>query len=113
MKIDIQRLCNLSYDLEEVDILDNDKLEYAFRNFQPEAVMHFAGLKSVAESFKVPEKYYRENVVGLLNILQLMEKYSCENIVFSSSATVYGLPTILPITEEHGLILFLRMGVQN
>ncbi|WP_340242934.1 UDP-glucose 4-epimerase GalE [Roseobacter sp. HKCCA2468] len=103
VKIEIQRLCNLSYDLEEVDILDNDKLECAFRNFQPEAVMHFAGLKAVAESFKVPEKYYRENVVGLLNILQLMEKYSCKNIVFSSSATVYGLPTILPITEEHGL----------
>lgn len=97
----IQRLCNTSYKLEEVDILDINKLEYTFQDFHPEVVMHFSGLKSVAESFRVPDKYYRENVVGLLNVLQAMEKYSCNNIIFSSSATVYGTPTVLPITEEN------------
>eukprot|EP01006_Ploeotia_vitrea_P041898 TRINITY_DN66583_c1_g1_i1.p1 TRINITY_DN66583_c1_g1~~TRINITY_DN66583_c1_g1_i1.p1 ORF type:complete len:381 (+),score=164.34 TRINITY_DN66583_c1_g1_i1:54-1196(+) len=75
----------------EVDLCDYERLEELFKS-RPrfDAVIHFAGLKAVGESVQQPLRYYQNNLTGTLNLLELMEKYGCTNIVFSSSATVYG-----------------------
>jgi UDP-arabinose 4-epimerase len=82
------------------DILDADALSAAFRTHRPEAVMHFAALAYVGESFRFPARYYRTNVTGTHQLLQAMLSYDCGDIVFSSSCATYGIPTELPITEE-------------
>ncbi len=74
-----------------------------FSNFVPEVVIHFAGLKSVAESIEEPAKYYDVNVGGTAILVDVMNITGCKNIVFSSSATVYGPPVDLPCNEEHPL----------
>ena len=83
------------------DIRDSDALDVIFNSFKPEAVIHFAGLKAVGESVAEPLKYYDVNVRGSISLLTAMTKYKCYNIVFSSSATVYGKPKYLPYDEEH------------
>ncbi|MBP5744924.1 MAG: UDP-glucose 4-epimerase GalE, partial [Lachnospiraceae bacterium] len=65
-----------------------------------EAVIHFAGLKAVGESVEKPLLYYENNISGTINLLKSMNEHSCKNIIFSSSATVYGTPAFVPITEE-------------
>lgn len=87
----------------EVDMLDIDAMERCFREHAFDSVIHFAGLKAVGESTQVPIKYYHNNITGTLNLLILMEKYNVNNIVFSSSATVYGTPKTVPITEDFPL----------
>lgn len=82
------------------DILDRPFLEDIFSQYQFSAVIHFAGLKAVGESVLEPLKYYENNVSGTINLLQVMAKFSVKNFVFSSSATVYGDPASLPITEN-------------
>lgn len=82
------------------DVLDKTHLDAVFKAHQFFAVVHFAGLKAVGESTKNPLKYYQNNVVGTLNLLELMAKYGVKNCVFSSSATVYGSSNRLPITED-------------
>lgn len=82
------------------DILDMDLLRQTFAAHSFFAVIHFAGLKAVGESVQKPLWYYQNNVVGTLNLLQVMQEYIVNNIVFSSSATVYGNPKKLPITED-------------
>ena len=72
-------------------------------DFRPEAVLHFAGLKAVGESIDIPLTYYRENVVATINLLQVLDAVDCRHIVFSSSATVYGMPQYLPCDENHPL----------
>ena len=69
----------------------------------PDAVIRFAGLKAVAASSKVPLEYYDTNVLGKLRLLESMDKAGCKRIVFSSFATVYGLPVYLPYDEKHQL----------
>lgn len=71
-----------------------------FKENKIDAVIHFAGLKAVGESTKIPLTYYHNNITGTLHLLMLMEKYDVNNIVFSSSATVYGIPKTVPITED-------------
>ena len=91
------------FDFYEVDLLDEEKLEQVFKENNIESVMHFAGLKAVGESVAKPIEYYHNNITGTLILLKLMKKYNCKRIVFSSSATVYGNPAELPITEDFPL----------
>ncbi|HHB95389.1 MAG TPA: UDP-glucose 4-epimerase GalE, partial [Campylobacterales bacterium] len=74
-------------------------LEKVFNEYKIDAVIHFAGLKAVGESVDKPLKYYDNNVTGTINLCEVMSKYGCKSIVFSSSATVYGNPASNPITE--------------
>ncbi|KAG0217675.1 hypothetical protein BGX31_000164 [Mortierella sp. GBA43] len=85
----------------KVDILDAVALERVFQLHKFSACIHFAGLKAVGESAQIPLGYYQTNVTGTLNLIQLLEKYNCKNFIFSSSATVYGLPVSdAPIKED-------------
>jgi UDP-glucose 4-epimerase len=83
------------------DIRDANVLDKIFNIFKPEAVVHFAGLKAVGESVADPVNYYDVNVGGSISLLTAMSKAGCNNIVFSSSATVYGNPEYLPYDEKH------------
>ena len=87
----------------EADLLDRQKVEEIFENNSIEAVIHFAGLKAVGESVEKPMEYYYNNIGSTLVLTQTMAKYGCKKIVFSSSATVYGDPLSVPITEDFPL----------
>jgi len=87
----------------ELDLLDKEKLENVFKENKIEVVIHFAGLKAVGESVEKPIEYYHNNITGTLVLLELMKKYNCKKIVFSSSATVYGVPKTVPIKESFPL----------
>jgi len=91
--------CELQF--MNADIRDSSALADIFSTFKPEAVIHFAGLKAVGESVTDPLLYYDINVGGSIFLLTAMSKAGCNNIVFSSSATVYGKPEYLPYDEEH------------
>lgn len=82
------------------DILDAQLLDTIFTLHSFEAVIHFAGLKAVGESVEQPLMYYHNNVTGSVVLCEVMAKHGCKNLVFSSSATVYGDPVALPITED-------------
>jgi len=84
----------------EIDILDRRGLESIFSAERFDAVIHFAGLKAVGQSVAQPLTYYQNNVVGSVTLFQVMDKYDVRNLVFSSSATVYGDPKSLPIRED-------------
>jgi len=83
------------------DILDTDSLDQVFKQYNPDAVIHFAAFAYVGESVQHPEKYYQNNVNGTLSLLSSMRKNDCTNIVVSSSCATYGLPQQVPITESH------------
>ncbi len=85
------------------DLLDRDALEEIFKKEQIDAVMHFAGLKAVGESVAQPLRYYQNNITGTLILCDVMHKYGVKNLVFSSSATVYGNPHKVPISEDFPL----------
>ena len=84
----------------EVDLLDRDALNEIFEKEIIEAVIHFAGLKAVGESVAKPLEYYHNNITGTLILCDVMRNHGVKSIVFSSSATVYGDPAFVPITEE-------------
>jgi len=84
----------------EADILDKEAMEKIFSTEKIDAVIHFAGLKAVGESVAKPLEYYHNNITGTLILCGVMRKYGVKNIIFSSSATVYGNPAFVPITEE-------------
>ena len=84
----------------EVDINDKEALSKIFAEENIESVIHFAGLKAVGESVKMPLEYYQNNVTGTLVLLEVMREHNVKTIVFSSSATVYGMPKTVPITED-------------
>ena len=84
----------------EGDMIDRNILEKIFSENEIDAVIDFAAYKAVGESVKKPIEYYTNNVSTVLVLLDVMKKYNCKNLVFSSSATVYGDPEIIPITEE-------------
>lgn len=84
----------------KADILDRQALEEIFSGEKVDAVIHFAGLKAVGESVQKPWEYYENNIAGTLTLLDVMRKHNVKNIIFSSSATVYGNPAVIPITEE-------------
>ena len=85
----------------ECDMRNKLDLLEVFNAWRPELVIHLAGLKAVGESVAEPLRYYENNVLGTLNMLQAMEYYECKKLVFSSSATVYGSPQYIPIDERH------------
>ena len=85
----------------EIDIRNKDKLSQFFNEHQFSAVIHFAGLKSVSESIVNPDLYHDNNVVGSQNLIDCIKEQSIKNVIFSSSATVYGDPQYLPIDEDH------------
>jgi len=87
--------------LYQGDIQDRKLLQKIFNTHKIDGVIHFAGLKSVAESIQNPLEYYNNNVVGTITLLQEMQKAQLKTIIFSSSATVYGTPTTLPVKETH------------
>ena len=84
----------------KADILDKAALEEIFEKENIESCIHFAGLKAVGESVAKPWEYYNNNITGTLVLVDVMKKYGCKNIIFSSSATIYGDPAFIPITEE-------------
>ena len=84
----------------ETDIRDREGLEEIFTKEKIDGVIHFAGLKAVGESVEKPWEYYDNNITGTLTLVDVMRKHGCKNIIFSSSATVYGDPAFVPITEE-------------
>ena len=84
----------------EGDVCNLELLEEIFNNNQIDAVMHFAGYKAVGESVREPIKYYENNLVSTLHLCKKMLEHGCNKFIFSSSATVYGDPEVLPITEE-------------
>ncbi len=84
----------------EGDIRSYEDLEKVFSNEKIDAVIHFAGLKAVGESVAKPWEYYNNNITGTLTLIDVMRRHGCKNIIFSSSATVYGDPAEIPITEE-------------
>lgn len=83
-----------------VDLLDSDGVRDVFKKENIDAVIHFAGLKAVGESVAKPWEYYNNNIAGSLNLCKVMMENNVKNIIFSSSATVYGDPKEIPITEE-------------
>ncbi len=87
----------------EGDVCNKLLLESIFKEHKIDAVIHFAGYKAVGESVKKPLKYYQNNLISTLTLLEVMEKYECKKLVFSSSATVYGNPEKLPIKEDFSL----------
>ena len=97
----VRGITNRELQFMNADIRDANALDNIFNTFKPEAVIHFAGLKAVGESVANPLKYYEVNVGGSVSLLSAMSKAECDNIVFSSSATVYGDPQYLPYDEEH------------
>lgn len=84
----------------KADILDRAALDEIFEKEGVDAVIHFAGLKAVGESVAKPWEYYENNIAGTLTLVDVMRKHGVKNIIFSSSATVYGDPAFVPITEE-------------
>lgn len=96
----IQKITGKSVIFYETDILDKEGLEKIFTEEKIDAVIHFAGLKAVGESVYKPLEYYHNNITGTLNLCDVMRNHGVKNIIFSSSATVYGDPAQIPITEE-------------
>ncbi len=96
----IETITGKSVKLYEADVADAEKLEKIFEENKIDAVIHFAGLKAVGESVQKPIMYYRNNLDTTLTLLETMKKYGCNKIIFSSSATVYGDPDRVPITED-------------
>ncbi|MEA3545658.1 MAG: UDP-glucose 4-epimerase GalE [Thermodesulfobacteriota bacterium] len=84
----------------QADVRDRDALRKIFKQQHPDAVIHFAGLKAVGESVVQPLNYYQNNMTGTATLCEVMAEFHCKQLVFSSSATVYGDPETLPITED-------------
>lgn len=96
----IKAISNAGFIFYKADLLDKDSMRRIFSENKIDAVVHFAGLKAVGESVAKPLEYYKNNVEGTLNLLEIMKEFDCNKMVFSSSATVYGSPKRVPITED-------------
>lgn len=96
----IKKITGKDFKFYEIDYLDREKLEKVFKENNIEAVLNFAGYKAVGESVQKPIEYYENNISGALVLLDTMRKYGCKKFIFSSSATVYGEPERIPLTED-------------
>lgn len=96
----VKKLTGKDFPFYNVDLLDYEATEKVFDEHKFDSVIHFAGLKAVGESTKIPIRYYHNNITGTLNLIDIMQKHDVYNLVFSSSATVYGMPKTVPITED-------------
>jgi len=99
----VKNITGKSLDFYKADLLDKHDISRVFQDHKIDAVIHFAGLKAVGESVVIPLKYFHNNITGTLNLLEAMAEFAVKNIVFSSSATVYGDPASLPIKEDFPL----------
>ncbi|MCF7823240.1 MAG: UDP-glucose 4-epimerase GalE [Candidatus Marinimicrobia bacterium] len=95
----VEELSGKKIIFHQIDLLNKDDLGAEFKKYDIDAVIHFAGLKAVGESVKIPLSYYQNNLTGTLNLLGAMKEHGVKKLVFSSSATVYGDPDSVPITE--------------
>ncbi|MBN2298897.1 MAG: SDR family NAD(P)-dependent oxidoreductase, partial [Deltaproteobacteria bacterium] len=96
----VQELTGKTVEFYEVDLLEKVSLKSIFQRHTINAVIHFAGLKAVGESVTIPLSYYHNNITGTLNLCEVMKDHGVKNLVFSSSATVYGDPHTVPIKED-------------
>jgi len=97
----IEKITGIRPDFEQLDCLDYEGLDKVFAKYgNIKSIIHFAASKAVGESVQKPLLYYRNNLVSLINLLELMPKHGVKGIVFSSSCTVYGQPDVLPVTED-------------
>ena len=97
----VQEITGKSFPFREVNILDKAAMNRVFEEDGPfDAVIHFAAFKAVGESVEHPLKYYWNNITGTISLCEVMDAHNCKNIVFSSSATVYGQPKSVPIRED-------------
>lgn len=99
----VKEITGKDFNFYKVDLLDYDDVNEVFNKEQFDAVIHFAGLKAVGESCKIPLRYYHNNITGTLNLCDIMSKHGIKKLVFSSSATVYGDPHAVPIKEDFPL----------
>ena len=95
----VEEITGVKIPLYNVDVCDNEAVDKLFSENKIDAVIHFAGLKAVGESCSIPLTYYRNNIDSTLTLLEVMKKYGVKNFVFSSSATVYGVPETVPLVE--------------
>ena len=96
----VQQLTQKKLIFIKADLLDISAMDKIFTEYKIDSVIHFAGLKAVGESVAIPLKYYQNNITGTVNLCEVMEKHNVKNLVFSSSATVYGDPHQVPIMED-------------
>ncbi|MFZ3172012.1 MAG: UDP-glucose 4-epimerase GalE [Carboxydocellales bacterium] len=99
----VREITGRDFRFYQADLLDREAVEAVFKANKIEAVVHFAGLKAVGESVQIPLRYYHNNITGTLILCEVMQKFGVNRIVFSSSATVYGMPEKVPITEDFPL----------
>ena len=99
----LKMITNKDIPFYQDDVCDKNKLRNIFKSHSIDAVIHFAGLKAVGESTKVPLKYYENNILSTLSLIEVMKEYNCKNLIFSSSATVYGYQEKMPIKEDASL----------
>ena len=99
----VKQITGKDFKFYEVDLLDYEATDKVFAENKFDAVIHFAGLKAVGESCRIPLRYYHNNITGTLNLLDIMNNHNVKKIVFSSSATVYGDPHTVPIKEDFPL----------
>ncbi len=95
----VEKITGQKIPFYEIDVCNGDSLRALFSENTIDAVIHFAGLKAVGESCEIPLRYYRNNLDSTLTLLEVMKEFDCHNIVFSSSATVYGIPEKVPLVE--------------
>lgn len=96
----VKELTGKDFPFYRADLLDYEAIKEIFNNHPIDSVIHFAGLKAVGESVQIPLTYYHNNITGTLNLLRVMAKHNVKKLVFSSSATVYGDPEQVPISES-------------
>jgi len=96
----LETITGKRFPLYEINVADKTALEKVFEENKIDAVIHFAGFKAVGESVKVPLSYYRNNIDTTLSLMEVMDKFGCKNLIFSSSATVYGKRASLPYRED-------------
>jgi len=95
----IKEITGKEFKFYQIDLLNKNELELVFKENKFDAVVHFAGYKAVGESVEKPLKYYKNNITGTIHLCELMSEYNVKKMVFSSSATVYGIPKQVPIVE--------------
>ncbi|GAM12027.1 UDP-glucose 4-epimerase GalE [Mesobacillus selenatarsenatis] len=99
----VKEITGQDFKFYEVDLLDREGLRKVFAENDIDAVIHFAGLKAVGESVSIPLRYYHNNITGTLVLCEVMQEFNVKKLVFSSSATVYGMPEEVPISESFPL----------
>lgn len=99
----IKKITGKDFKFYETDLLDQKAVEDIFKQNKIDAVIHFAGLKAVGESVSIPLRYYHNNITGTLFLCEAMKKYNVKKLVFSSSATVYGMAEKVPVVEDFSL----------